>query len=82
MNFKGGYGFHPLLAWCDNTGELLVAIARPGNAGRAARLKASATHKQAVTDLPGTSYSADTVLLDARLQRQAPPLPRSLQAWE
>ena len=19
-NFKGGYGFHPLLAWCDNTG--------------------------------------------------------------
>jgi hypothetical protein len=32
-NFKGGYGFHPLLAWCDNTGELLVAIARPGNAG-------------------------------------------------
>ena len=22
-NFKGGYGFHPLLAFCDNTGELL-----------------------------------------------------------
>lgn len=32
-NFKGGYGFHPLLAWCDNTGELLAAICRPGNAG-------------------------------------------------
>ncbi|HUH70078.1 MAG TPA: IS1380 family transposase [Mycobacterium sp.] len=32
-NFKGGYGFHPLLAWCDNTGELLVVIARAGNAG-------------------------------------------------
>jgi len=32
-NFKGGYGFHPLLAWCDNTGELLVVICRPGNAG-------------------------------------------------
>ena len=32
-NFKGGYGFHPLLAWCDNTGELLAVIARPGNAG-------------------------------------------------
>lgn len=32
-NFKGGYGFHPLTAWCDNTGELLAVIARPGNAG-------------------------------------------------
>lgn len=32
-NFKGGYGFHPLLAWCDNTGELLAIITRPGNAG-------------------------------------------------
>jgi DDE family transposase len=32
-NFKGGWGFHPLLAWCDNTGELLAIIARSGNAG-------------------------------------------------
>jgi hypothetical protein len=32
-NFKGGYGFHPLTAWCDNTGELLAVICRPGNAG-------------------------------------------------
>lgn len=32
-NFKGGYGFHPLLAWCDNTGELLAFITCPGNAG-------------------------------------------------
>ena len=32
-NFKGGWGFHPLMAWCDNTGELLAIIPRPGNAG-------------------------------------------------
>ncbi len=32
-NFKGGFGFHPLMAWCDNTGELLAIIARKGNAG-------------------------------------------------
>jgi Transposase DDE domain group 1 len=32
-NFKGGYGFHPLLAFCDNTGELLAVIARTGSAG-------------------------------------------------
>jgi len=31
--FKGGFGFHPLLAWLDNTDEALAAILRPGNAG-------------------------------------------------
>jgi hypothetical protein len=30
---KGTSGHHPLLATCDNTGELLVALLRPGNAG-------------------------------------------------
>jgi hypothetical protein len=32
-NFKGGFGFHPLTAWCDNTGECLAIIPRAGNAG-------------------------------------------------
>jgi hypothetical protein len=32
-NFKGGWGFHPLTAWCDNTGELLAIIPRTGGAG-------------------------------------------------
>ena len=31
--FKGGYGFHPLGLWCDNTTELLAVTLRPGNAG-------------------------------------------------
>jgi hypothetical protein len=31
--YKGGYGFHPILAYCDETGEALAAILRPGNAG-------------------------------------------------
>jgi hypothetical protein len=31
--FKGTYGHHPLLAVCDNTGELLVVALREGNAG-------------------------------------------------
>ncbi|MGH3633036.1 MAG: transposase [Mycobacterium sp.] len=30
---KGGFGFHPLTAWCDNTGECLAIITRGGNAG-------------------------------------------------
>ncbi len=31
--YKGGYGFHPLMAYCDETSEALAAVLRPGNAG-------------------------------------------------
>jgi hypothetical protein len=32
-HFKGGYGFHPVLVWLDNTTEALAGMLRPGNAG-------------------------------------------------
>jgi len=32
-NSKGGFGYHPLGAWLDNTGEALACVLRPGNAG-------------------------------------------------
>ncbi len=32
-NYKGGYGFHPLLAYADETREALGALLRSGNAG-------------------------------------------------
>lgn len=32
-NYKRGFGFHPLLAFLDATGEALDGILRPGNAG-------------------------------------------------
>ena len=31
--YKGGYGFHPLMAYLDATGEALAGLLRPGNAG-------------------------------------------------
>jgi Transposase DDE domain group 1 len=31
-NYKGGYGFHPLLCYLAETGEPLAALLRPGNA--------------------------------------------------
>ena len=31
--YKGGYGFYPLMAYLDATGEALAAMLRPGNAG-------------------------------------------------
>jgi len=32
-NFKGGFGFHPVLVWLDNTNEALAGLLRAGNAG-------------------------------------------------
>jgi DDE family transposase len=32
-NFKGGFGFHPLLGYLDETREALAGVLRPGNAG-------------------------------------------------
>jgi len=32
-NYKGGFGFHPLLCFADCTGEALAGMLRPGNAG-------------------------------------------------
>jgi Transposase DDE domain group 1 len=32
-NYKGGYGFHPLQVYLDETSEALGAMLRPGNAG-------------------------------------------------
>jgi hypothetical protein len=31
--FKGGFGYHPILVFLDNTREALAGILRPGNAG-------------------------------------------------
>jgi hypothetical protein len=31
-NYKGGYGFQPIMAYCDETGEALAGTLRPGNA--------------------------------------------------
>jgi hypothetical protein len=31
--FKHTFGYHPILAFCDNTGEFLAGLLRPGNAG-------------------------------------------------
>ena len=45
-NYKGGYGFHPLQAYADETREALGGLLRPGNAGA----KTAADHV-AVLDL-------------------------------
>ena len=50
--FKGGYGFHPMLAYCDETGEALAAILRPGNAGSNTAADQIAVIEQALQQIP------------------------------
>jgi len=51
-NFKGGFGYHPLGAWLDNTNEALAAVLRPGNAGSNTASDHLTVIDQALTQLP------------------------------
>lgn len=54
--FKKGYGFHPLMAFADHgpagTGEALVVLLRPGNAGSNTATDHIEVTKQALRQLP------------------------------
>jgi Transposase DDE domain group 1 len=50
-NFKG-FGLHPLLACCDNTGEPLAGMLRPGSAGSNTAADHLAVLEAAITALP------------------------------
>jgi hypothetical protein len=50
-NFKG-FGYHPLLAYCDNTGEPLAAMLRKGSAGSNTAADHRAVLEAAITALP------------------------------
>jgi len=51
-NFKGGFGYHPLGAWLDNTGEALAALLRPGNAGSSTAADHLTVVDQVLAQLP------------------------------
>jgi len=51
-NFKGGYGFHPMLAYADETGEALGGELRPGNAGANTAADQIAVAEQALEQIP------------------------------
>jgi hypothetical protein len=50
-NFKG-FGYHPLLAYCDNTGEPLAGMLRPGSAGSNTAADHLAVLEAAIEALP------------------------------
>jgi hypothetical protein len=50
-NYKG-FGHHPLAAWCDNTGEALAGMLRPGGAGSGTAADHLAVLEEAITAVP------------------------------
>ncbi len=52
-NYKGGFGFAPMLCFADATGEALAAMLRPGNAGANSVADHFTVLDAAVAQLPG-----------------------------
>jgi len=63
--FKGGYGFHPLMAYCDETGEALGAILRPGNAGSNTAADQIAVVEAALEQIPAEHIEDLEILMRA-----------------
>jgi len=63
--FKGGYGFHPLMAYCDETGEALASILRPGNAGSNTAADQIAVIEQALEQIPAEQIADVEIVVRA-----------------
>jgi Transposase DDE domain group 1 len=61
--FKGGYGFHPLLAYGDETGEALGGELRAGNAGANTAADQIAVVEQALEQIPAEHIEQIELLL-------------------
>jgi Transposase DDE domain group 1 len=61
-NFKGGYGYHPLLAFPGNTSEALAGILRPGNAGSSTAADHIQVTHLALAQIPGHERHGQPIL--------------------
>jgi hypothetical protein len=61
-NYKGGFGFHPLLAYLDS-GEPLAAILRPGNAGANTAADHTELLAAALEQIPGAGDPATEIMV-------------------
>jgi len=50
--YKGTWGHHPLMAWCDNTGESLALLLRTGSAGSNTVADHIDVLNEAITQIP------------------------------
>ena len=72
-NYKGGYGFHPLQVYLDETREALGGLLRPGNAGSNTAADHVAVIDLALAQIPA-EYSSRWRSWCARI----PPAPRTV----
>jgi Transposase DDE domain group 1 len=64
-NDKGGYGFHPLGAWTDETREALSIMLRPGNAGSNTALDHMTVIDRALAQIPAAHLESLEILVRA-----------------
>ena len=62
-NFKGGFGFHPLLAYFDETSEAAAGALRPGNAGANTAADQVAVAAAALEQIPTQRIEEIEILL-------------------
>jgi len=60
-NYKHGFGFYPLMAFLDRTGEPLAALLRPGNAGSGTAADHIAILDLALAQLPVDPHSREVI---------------------
>ena len=64
-NFKGGFGFHPMLAYLDGSEEALAGLLRPGNAGANTAADQIAVLDAALQQLPKKVAAREPILVRA-----------------
>jgi hypothetical protein len=63
--YKGGYGFHPLHAYVDETREALGGLLRPGNAGANTAADHQAVLDRALAQIPAEHLETIAILVRA-----------------
>jgi len=63
--FKHGFGYHPLLAWLDNTGEALAGMLRPGNANANTAADHISVTDEALAQIPDAYRYGTPILIRA-----------------
>jgi Transposase DDE domain group 1 len=63
--YKHGYGYHPMLAWLDNTGEALAGVLRPGNATANDAADHARVLEDALAQIPDSDRYGSPILIRA-----------------
>jgi len=73
--FKSTFGYHPILAFLDNSGEFLAGLLRPGNAGANTAVDHIAVLDAALAQIPDVHRHGVPLLI------RAGGGPRCCSAW-